>query len=107
MHRELLGLLPGELVDHINHNGLDNRRGNLRRCTKVQNAANSRKRAGLSSSFKGVSWHKSLGYWNAYICRGKTKKHLGWFKSEEEAAAAYARAAKRRFGVFAHTEAAE
>ena len=55
MHRMIVGAKPGQIVDHINHNTLDNRRTNLRACTYQQNNMNARKRQGTSSKYKGVS----------------------------------------------------
>ena len=68
MHREILGLGSGRdiQVDHINHNGLDNRRCNLRPCTCQQNQWNYTKASNKSSRYKGVSLHKSGG-WTSYI----------------------------------------
>lgn len=84
-------------VDHENHNGLDNRRRNLRPATKAQNGANQQKQAGSSSQYKGVSWSKRSGRWRAYI----TGKHIGYFRTEELAAKAYDRAATKKFGEYA------
>lgn len=88
-------------VDHIDHNGLNNRRSNLRQTNGSTNAMNSQKRRGCQSRFKGVC--RDRYGWRAYIGGGNTKRtHLGCFSSEEEAALAYDRAAIERFGEFAH-----
>lgn len=59
MHRLLCQTLPEKpFVDHGSHDGLDNRKINLRPCTKEENAGNSRPRTNGSSEFKGVSFHK-------------------------------------------------
>lgn len=94
MHAMLMGRT---LVDHINHNGLDNRRANLRLVTKAQNAANSRNRRDSRSGLKGVSWRPHAGKWAAKI----KHQHLGYFTSAEEAALAYDAAALTEFGEFA------
>lgn len=100
MHRIITGAKPGEIVDHINGNGLDNRRCNLRICTHAENQRNQAKTRG-SSRFKGVSWHKAAGKWSASIrCDGKSR-HIGLFAIEEHAAAAYDRKAIELFGEFA------
>lgn len=105
MHREIAGAGPGEQVDHRNHLTLDNRRENLRRCTKHQNVRNARKLAGGTSKYKGVHWNKQSQRWKAAIyVRGKTRC-LGFFRDEEAAARAYADAARAEFGEYACTEA--
>lgn len=98
MHRFVLAV--DSLVDHINGNGLDNRRSNLRLATKMQNAWNCFPRDG-SSKFKGVSWYSSGNKWRAQITIHKKRKHLGYFISEEDAAAAYDVEAIKHFGEYA------
>lgn len=96
MHREILGLKHGDkrVSDHINDDGLDNRRANIRIATQSQNAGRSRRgKVGL----RGAVFHR--GKWVASI--GGT--HLGRFNTPEEANAAYAKAAKERYGEFART----
>ncbi len=103
MHRRIMRLKLGDKlqVDHINHNGLDNRRCNLRVCSNQQNAFNSVKSANRSSHYKGVSKRRN-GAWEGRIgfC-GKTI-YLGWFKTEQDAAKAYNLAAVKYFGEFAN-----
>ena len=101
MHREIMNAPDGMEVDHINRNGLDNRRENLRLCTKAQNQQNSKKRRGKSSIFKGVSWDKKRRKWRVEITVNKKQIMLGRFPSEMEAAKAYDREAIYYFGVFA------
>jgi HNH endonuclease len=96
MHNLITGWL---FVDHIDHNGLNNRRSNLREATKAQNAANERKRPGCSSRYKGVIWQANR--WAARIEVGDEKRYLGRFISEEAAARAYDAAAREGFGEFA------
>lgn len=100
MHRLLVNAKKGEQVDHVNHNGLDNRRANLRICTVAQNRQNQRKTRG-SSKYKGVCWHKAGGKWRAYIKRESRQRGLGCYEIEEDAARAYDRAAVEMFGEFA------
>lgn len=96
MHREILQ--PGtSLVDHVNGDGLDNRRTNLRACSRAENNRHRRSAEGSSSRFVGVVWNRRLRKWTAQI-RGR---HLGVFKVEEEAARAYDAAARRAYGDFA------
>jgi hypothetical protein len=102
MHRLLLGVPPGLQVDHINGDGLDNRRANLRIATPAQNMQNRRPRRGAASSFKGVIRYPSARTpWGSYISRAGKKAFLGAFPSEEAAARAYDAAARELFGEFA------
>lgn len=101
MHRLMIGAKPGEIVDHINGDTLDNRKANLRKCSNADNIANSRKyRGGGTSSFKGV-YRSGPMRWRAQICVSGKKVNLGAFSSEKEAAEAYDRAASASFGQFA------
>lgn len=101
MHRLLTGISKGKSIDHINGNGLDNRRENLRICTQQQNICNSRKRKNTSSKYKGVSWYARGHKWAAYIQTKNKQKHLGYFDKAIEAALAYNTAAKKLHGQFA------
>lgn len=101
MHRQILAAKSGESVDHVNHDGLDNRRANLRICTISQNGANQRKTRG-SSQFKGVCWDISKGNWMARLKTQGKDHYLGRFSDEVEAARAYDRAALETWGEFAH-----
>lgn len=100
MHREIMRALPGELVDHINGNKLDNRRENLRLATHRDNMRNS-KAIHKTSAFKGVSWHTSKNRWRAVIKVNGVSRHVGYFGDERAAAAAYDEAAAIEFGEFA------
>lgn len=102
MHCVILNPPPSLEPDHINGDGLDNRRCNLRICTRSQNSMNRRKHPNCSSKYKGVSWYKRDCKWESYIYTDdRQKKHLGYFNDEEEAAAAYNTEARERFGEFA------
>lgn len=92
LHREVLGLVPGDglVADHRNGDPLDNRRENLRVVTRVENAQNGRRRGG-SSRHRGVCRAKANGKWAAYGTVGGRQHHLGFFDTEAEAA----RVAKR------------
>jgi hypothetical protein len=99
LHRYLLGLSdPKARVDHVNGDGLDNRRSNLRLATASQNAANSGKRS-KTSPYKGV--YRNGKNWGAQITINGSNKYLGTYPSPELAAAAYNAVATHLFGEFA------
>lgn len=101
MHRLLMGEPAGLKVDHIDGDGLNNSRGNLRLATNAQNiAAQHRSRAGCTSKYRGVCVDERGG-WRAQIMARGVKENIGVFGSEEEAARAYDAAAKRLHGEFA------
>jgi hypothetical protein len=99
MHTLLTGW---PLTDHENGNGLDNQRANLRQATKAQNNFNQRPQRGTSSRFKGVTWHKQAGKWQASIKTQGKFRYLGLYSSEEDAARAYKEAAIAIQGAFAY-----
>lgn len=96
-------IMNSTMVDHINHNGLDNRRSNLRLATYKQNAANSRLSSNNTSGYKGVSLRKDIGKYSAKIRVDGKLLHLGYFQKPEEAAEVYDKAAILHFGEFART----
>lgn len=102
MHQEIIKVPKGMMVDHINHDSMDNRRANLRAATTSQNSYNRKKLSRqCSSKYKGVWWHKSSLKWQARIIFEKKRIHLGTFKNEIDAAKAYDEAARKYHGEFA------
>jgi len=103
LHRFLLHLTNSKVeVDHINGDGLDNRRCNIRLASSRQNKMNTRKRQCSSTSiYKGVHWSSVKDKWQARIRIDGKKTHLGFFADEEEAARAYNIAALNHHGEYA------
>ena len=103
MHREVIHPPDHLVVDHINHNGLDNRKANIRPATRSQNNFNRLiiKRKGLSSKYKGVAWKKEKKKWRVQMHFNGKLIFLGYFKDEIQAAKEYDKAAKKYYGEFA------
>lgn len=90
-----------DYVDHINGNGLDNRRGNLRPANDALNSRNRQRRSDNKSGFKGVHLHKGSGRWQANVNVDGRRLYLGLHNTAEAAARAYDEAARCAFGSFA------
>lgn len=102
LHRFVLGLSPCDLdVDHINGNGLNNRRSNLRVCSQQQNQVNTSYPRSSTSRFRGVRWSNGSRKWCATSSLNGKKKHLGYFVDEWEAALVYDKFRADHFGDFA------
>lgn len=109
MHRVILArklerddLLPHEQVDHINGNGLDNRRENLRLATASQNCANQRKPKNNTTEYKGVTYYPRHKQYVARIMIEGKRKFLGLFKTKEQAHEACCEARKQYHGEYAN-----
>jgi hypothetical protein len=102
LHRLVLEVPDVLEVDHINGDGLDNRRRNLRPATRRQNSCNRRKTTKRTTSrFKGVHLDASTGLWRAAVSLNGRKTDLGSHATELAAAVAYDRAAAKMHGAFA------
>lgn len=101
MHRFIMNPPDGMQVDHINGNRLDNRRCNLRICTRSQNCSSRDSSTKNKSGFRGVIFHSSTKKWRACIKVNQKMISLGLFHTKLEAARAYNDAAIQNFGQFA------
>jgi hypothetical protein len=106
MHRLIMGLARGDRreVDHINGNTLDNRRHNLRICDHRENVRNRRLGRDNTSGYKGVTFSKGKGKWQAQIAFDGRRRHLGYFSDPQIAHAAYCASARELHGEFARAK---
>ena len=93
LHRFLMGTKSNFVIDHLDRDGLNNTRENLRFVTLGQNSQNSQNRAG-TSEFRGVSWSTQVKKWHVK-CGGD---HIAYFRDEDEAARSYDEAVLRKYG---------
>lgn len=103
MHRELNSLTDNKIhVDHIDGDGLNNQRSNLRLCSNAQNLMNAPMKSNNKSGIKGIYWDKDRQKWAAKIRVNRKNKYLGRFDNKRDAALAYNKAALEYFGEFAY-----
>ena len=103
MSRLIMNFPRDLMVDHRNHNTLDNQRCNLRVCTNIQNQQNKKRKINIGSKYKGIHFYKQCKKWQAKIKYNKRQLFLGYFDKEINAAKAYDKKAKELFGEFAFT----
>jgi hypothetical protein len=105
MHRLILNAKEGQVVDHSDHNGLNNRKSNIRLCTQSQNCMNKRGQSNNSSGYKGVSYHKRKNKYQAMIMINRKQMYIGSFCTASEASEAYQKKAQELFGSFYYDQA--
>lgn len=104
MHRFIMNTPKGMQTDHIDHNGLNNCKENLRICTCSENAMNQSKPKNNTSGYKGVSWHKKNKKWRSKICIKGKNIYLGYFLIKQDAYKAYCEASKKYHGEYGNTK---
>lgn len=102
LHREIMHPSDGVEIDHANRDPLDNRRSNLRACTRAENARNTHKKRATATGLRGV--YPNRNGFAAHIRYGGRRHHLGTFATAEEAYAAYCDAAATHHGEFARVD---
>lgn len=110
MHRVIMArvlgrdLQRGECVDHVDGDGLNNRRSNLRIASYGENQRNQRRNRANTSGYKGVHWNKLKNKWQARIQVNGNRITLGYFDDPKDGHEAYCKAANELFGEFARAE---
>ena len=103
LHRLILNITDSNIiVDHINHNGLDNRKENLRICNNQNNIRNCIVPKNNTSGYKGVYFAKDKNKWTAQITINNKTKYIGRYDTIEEAIEARKKAAEKYYGEFSN-----
>lgn len=105
MHRLIMDAPPKTRIDHINGNGLDNRRSNLRFCDHSQNLCNRRLNKNSATGLKGVHFNQNLRKWTVSICKNNHQFRVGTYSTSHDAMIAYDAAATVLHKQFARTNA--
>ena len=100
LSRFIMNAPSNMVVDHINHDPLDNRKCNLRLCTQGDNMANRKVQKNNSSGVTGVTWHSRTNKWRAYINKNHKKIYLGYYNDFDKAVEARKQAEKKYFGEY-------
>jgi hypothetical protein len=101
MHKVIMNTPDGMETDHINGDKVDNRKSNLRICSKSENIMNSKIRKDNTSGYKGVCWHIGHKKYCVSICKDKKIRHVGYYEKISDAVLAYNNAAIELFGEYA------
>jgi hypothetical protein len=96
----ILDATKDQTVDHSDHNGLNNRKNNIRLCTSSQNSMNKKGQSNNTSGYKGVSYHKGKNKYQATIMVNRKQIYIGSFLTAFEAHEAYKKRAQELFGSF-------
>jgi len=104
LHRMIMNCPEDMMIDHIDHNPLNNSRSNLRICTNQQNQMNSGKSKNNKSGVIGVHWNKANEKWRAQITLNNKQIHLGLFDNFEEVCKVRKEAEIKYFGDFRNKE---
>lgn len=105
IHRLILNVTdPNIVIDHINHNGLDNRKSNLRICTNQENIMNCNIPKNNKSGCKGVYWSKDKNKWTVQVSVNGKTKYIGRYNKYEDAVKARKEAAEKYYGEFANED---
>jgi len=102
MHRMILNPSSDKYVDHMNENGLDNRRSNIRVCSPSENMMNRGSPKNNTSGYKGVTFSKKSGKWQSQIASHGKRYFLGYYETPELAYEVYLNECKRLHGNFYH-----